>query len=189
MVVLAGFLGGIVTVVQAWLISRIAGLASLHRAGVPEILPLLVFLMSVILLRGRVIWLGKAYAALLATRVQSEFRGRLYAHLDALGPGFFKKHASSPGVRTGDLVNLLTQGIESLDEYFSSYLPQVVATVLVPGIILAAIFPIDCISALVMLITAPLVPLFMILSGDRAEKLTKQQWSLLGTMGAHFLIS
>lgn len=186
-VVVAGFLAGITAVLQAWLISRTTELVFLQKEGFPGVSPLLISLAGLVLLRGALVWLGKCSAALLATRVQSDFRRRLHAHLNALGPGFFRQGASNPSTRTGELVSLLTQGVDTLEEYFSQYLPQTVMTVLVPGTILAAVFPVDLVSGLVMLVTAPLFPLFMLLVGDRAEKLTNQQWTLLRRMGAHFL--
>jgi ATP-binding cassette subfamily C protein CydCD len=85
------------------------------------------------------------------------------------------------------LVNVVNEGVETLDAYFSQYLPQLALAVLVPLTILAVILPVDTLSGLVLLFTAPLIPLFMVLIGDLANTLTRRQWSTLSRMSAHFL--
>ena len=82
---------------------------------------------------------------------------------------------------------MLVQGLDALDGYFSQFLPQLSLAALIPVCILVSVFPLDWISALVFLLTAPLLPIFMILIGGAAEKLTRKQWGALSRMSAHFL--
>ncbi|MCX7840541.1 MAG: thiol reductant ABC exporter subunit CydD, partial [Anaerolineae bacterium] len=70
---------------------------------------------------------------------------------------------------------------------FSQYLPQLVLAALVPLLILAFVFPLDLLSAFVLLVTAPLIPFFMILIGSAADALTRRQWKSLSLLSAHFL--
>ena len=83
----------------------------------------------------------------------------------------------------------MVEGIEALDAYYSQYLPQLVITALVPLSILLFVFPIDLLSGVVLLLTAPLIPFFMILIGKAAEALTKRQYETLSRLSAHFLDS
>ena len=99
----------------------------------------------------------------------------------ALGPAYTR------GERTGELVNTAVEGIEALDAYFSQYLPQLALAVLIPVTFLLVVFPLDPLSGLVLLLTAPLIPVFMILIGSLADSLTRQQWTALSRMSAHFL--
>ncbi len=59
--------------------------------------------------------------------------------------------------------------------------------VLGPLIILVVVFPLDWLTGLIFLLTAPLIPLFMVLIGKEAEKRTSRQWRLLGRLSTHFL--
>src|SRR6185295_1370601 len=72
---------------------------------------------------------------------------------------------------------------------YSQYLPQLVVTALIPISILIVVFPLDLLSGIVMLITAPLIPFFMIMIGKGAEIVTKRQYQTLSRLSAHFLDS
>ncbi len=80
-------------------------------------------------------------------------------------------------------------GIEALDAYFSQYLPQLVISSLVPVSILILVFPLDPLSGVVLLLTAPLIPFFMYMIGRGAETVTKRQYDTLSRLSAHFLDS
>ena len=108
-------------------------------------------------------------------------RERLFAHLLALGPAYTQAE------RSGELAHSLLEGVEALDAYFSQYLPQIALAALVPITYLIVVFPADPLSGVVLLVTAPLIPFFMILIGKAAEILTRRQWGVLSRMSAHFL--
>ena len=94
---------------------------------------------------------------------------------------------ATAGVRSGEIVAASVQGIEALEAYFARYLPQVVLACVVPPAILAWIATIDPVSAAIMLLTLPLVPVFMWLIGRYTEQRTRQQWHALARLSAHFL--
>ncbi|HSK67454.1 MAG TPA: ABC transporter transmembrane domain-containing protein, partial [Anaerolineales bacterium] len=100
-----------------------------------------------------------------------------------MGPAYTR------GQRTGELTTAAVEGIEALDAYYSQYLPQLVVTALVPISILVVVFPIDLLSGIVMLFTAPLIPFFMIMIGKGAEAVTRRQYQTLSRLSAHFLDS
>ncbi|WP_207956899.1 thiol reductant ABC exporter subunit CydD [Rubrobacter tropicus] len=113
--------------------------------------------------------------------MKSELRGRLVGHVLGLGPAYAK------GERTGELATTATEGVEKLDAYFARYLPQVSLSVLVPVLILVCVFPLDRSSAVLLLLTAPVIPVMMILVGSYAEDHMKRQWTALSRLGAGFL--
>jgi len=82
---------------------------------------------------------------------------------------------------------MLTDGVEALEAYFARFLPAISLMALVPLSILVFVFPLDWLSGLIMLGTAPLIPLFMILIGKGAERLNRKQWRKLARLSAHFL--
>ncbi len=185
--ILAGFMGGVLIVFQARILSRIVNLVYISQSTLPDVSGLLFVLLFLIIVQGGVIWGGNFAANSLAVRIKTNLRVRLFNHIIRLGPGYFKQEVDNQGVRTGELVNVVNEGVETLDAYFSQYLPQLALAVLVPLTVLAVILPVDTLSGLVLLFTAPLIPLFMVLIGDLANTLTRRQWSTLSRMSAHFL--
>ena len=182
--VLAGGLAGVLTVFQARTLSRAVSGVFLGGYGLAEVRPLLWALVAFSLGRAIVGWLGELGAGRVAEQVKNDLRSRLVQHIVALGPTFLR---SAEGERTGELVNTALDGIEALDAYFSQYLPQVALAAIVPVTFLLFVFPIDALSGLVLLLTAPLIPIFMALIGSLTDSLTRRQWATLSRLAAHFL--
>lgn len=176
-----GFVAGIVLVGQAYFLSLVIDRVFLGGQGLAAVTPLLLALLGLSLVRAGLVWGSEGLAGQVAGRVKSELRQRLAVHLLALGPAY------TGGERSGELANTAVEGVEALDAYFSQYLPQLALAALVPLAILVFILPLDPITGLVLLLTAPLIPVFMALIGSRAEALTRRQWSALSRMSAHFL--
>lgn len=181
--ILSGLLVGWLAIAQARALSFLVDDVFLGGADLTGVTGLLGFLLAVIGLRAFLTWLGEAAAGAVAVRVKDDLRARLFDKLLALGPAY------SRGERTGELAAAAVEGIEALDAYFSQYLPQLVVTALVPTSILLFVFPLDWISGLVLLLTAPLIPLFMVLIGRAGEALTRRQYTMLGRLSAFFLDS
>jgi ATP-binding cassette subfamily C protein CydD len=176
-----GLLGGIATILQALFLSQAIDLAFLRRGSPGELSGLMALLLSAVAVRAALSGMREAAACRAAIRVKARLRERLLAHLLKLGP------AHARGERTGELINTVTEGIEALDGYFSQYLPSLALAALVPTTILLFVFPLDLLSGIVFLVTAPLIPLFTALIGKMAERLTRRQWDSMSRMSAHFL--
>ena len=114
----------------------------------------------------------------LATRVKMDLRARLVEKLAQLSP------AQLETLQAGKLLNLLYDGIDTLENYFSGYLPQLFKAVFIPVLFLIVIFPRDPLSAVVMLVTLPLIPVFMILIGKWTQRESVRQWVLLTRFAA-----
>lgn len=176
-----GLMGGLFSVLQARYLSWAIDGVFLKKQSFQEIQGLVFVMLLVILLRAVTAWGSEVAAGSVAAVVKLDLRARLYAHIAALGPSY------TAGERSGELANTLMEGIESLEAYFGQYLPQLALAALVPLTVLIFVFPIDLISGLVLLLTAPLIPIFMILIGSLAEALTRKQWLSLSRMNAYFL--
>ena len=179
--ILLGFLIGVLIVAQARTLSHIIARVFLGGASLGAVWSAMLGLLFIIVARALLSWGGEVAAFQVAARVKSDLRARVFEHLVALGPAYAR------GERTGELTNTAVEGIEALEAYFSQYLPQLVLAALMPLTILAFILPLDLLSAIVLLLTGPLIPLFMILIGKTADALTRRQWQSLSHMSAHFL--
>jgi len=173
--------GGAIVVVQAYLLSLVVSQVFLDGRELGDVLSLLVGFLALSIARAGMVWGAELAADRVASRVKHDLRARLMAHLMVLGPAYTR------GERSGELANTAVEGIEALDAYFRQYLPQLALAALVPLTVLLFVFPLDWVSGLVMLLTAPLIPVFMILIGSLAESLTRRQWTSLSRMSAHFL--
>lgn len=181
--VLCGFLTGLLIIGQASALSRVIAGVFLGGQTLPDVTGLLRLLLIIVLLRAILAWGSEVSANAVAVRVKCDLRQRLFDKILRLGPAYIRKE------RTGELVNAAIEGVEALDAYFSQYLPQLFVTTLVPTSILIIVFPRDPLSGFVLLLTAPLIPIFMYLIGKGAEIVTKRQWDTLGQLSAHFLDS
>ena len=176
-----GFAGGVLVVLQARYLSEAIARSFLEHRGSQEVKGPLLLLLGIIVLRAGFAWASEISASAIARRVKTTLRGQLLEHLFALGPAY------TNGERTGELANTALEGVEDLDAYFSRYLPQLALAALVPVTFLLFIFPVDPLSGAVLLVTAPLIPLFMILIGGAAQALTRRQWGTLSRLSAYFL--
>ena len=180
-VVLLGLVGAALVVAQAMLIAEVVVGAFQKELSASELSTPLALLAAVALGRALVSWLTELAAHRASAAVKSELRGRLLARAAELGPGWLS------GQRTGSLVALATRGVDALDDYFSRYLPQLGLAVVVPVAVLARIVTEDWISAAVMVVTLPLIPLFMVLIGWATQARMDRQWQLLSRLSGHFL--
>lgn len=179
-VALGGLAGGLV-VVQALLLSGVIDAVFLRGADLRQVVPDLVGLAAVALGKTAASWGQEVAAQRLSAAVRLDVRDRLVRRLLALGPRY------ATGERTGELTNALVGGVESLDAYLAQYRPQVVLAAIVPFLILLAVLRADPLSALVLAVTFPLIPLFMGLIGSMAQAKTRRQWVTLSRLSARFL--
>jgi thiol reductant ABC exporter CydD subunit len=124
---------------------------------------------------------GEAAALRAAADVKSGLRRRLSAHVLRLGPAWLG------GQQAGEITALATKGLDGLDAYFARYLPQLMLAVLVPLAVLVRVAFADWISAVIIVVTLPLIPVFGILIGWHTRAQTQRQWRLLALLGGHFL--
>ncbi|MDI3420507.1 thiol reductant ABC exporter subunit CydD [Streptomyces luteolus] len=180
-VVVLGLAGAGLVVAQAMLIAEVVVGGFQQGLDAGALRTPLLLLVAVALGRGLVGWLTELAAHRASAAVKSELRGRLLERAGALGPGWLS------GQRTGSLVALATRGVDALDDYFARYLPQLGLAVVVPVAVLARIVTEDWVSAAIIVVTLPLIPIFMILIGWATQARMDRQWRLLSRLSGHFL--
>ncbi len=182
-----GLAGGLLIILQAFQVSRVINQVYLENQSLDAVIPIIAIIVIIICLRALLGWGSEAVAGAGARKIKQGLRERLLAQLQALGPAFLHGEGRGQDHRTGELVNLATEGIDALDAYFGQYLPQLALAAIIPLAILIFVFPTDTLSGIILLLTAPLLPLFMYLIGSAAEALTRKQWLGLSRMSAYFL--
>ncbi|GAA1361567.1 thiol reductant ABC exporter subunit CydD [Catellatospora chokoriensis] len=179
-VVLLGLLGAAVAVA---VVTAAAALARALAAAVELRLDpaaITVFLLALAARAALTSGLG-VVAARMAATVKASLRADLLGAVGRRGPGWLA------GQRAGELATLTGRGLDALDGYFTGYLPQLVLGVTVPVGVLAMLAFADLASAVIVLVTLPLIPIFGILVGWQTRIATERQWRRLRLLGGHFL--
>jgi ATP-binding cassette subfamily C protein CydD len=179
--VAAGTLVGWASIGLAWLLSRMIDRAFLSGAALPELRLPLVVALTLTAVRAGLTWASDAAGASAAWRVKSAVRSRLIHHWFRLGPGVLTRH------KLGELTATAGEGIDVLEAFVGQFLPQRMLALLVPLSVLAVVLWIDPLSALVLALTGPLIPLFLWLVGDTSARQARRQWRTLGRLSAQFL--
>jgi ATP-binding cassette subfamily C protein CydD len=179
--VVAGASGGILILLQARLISLILEQVIFTGASYSDLMPLLGSLAAVVLIRALLAGTGETLAGLGSLKLKMSLRQSLFAKITHLGPAYLS------GQDSGQVSAALTDGIEAVETYFNQYLPQAALAAIIPLGIFLFVLPLDTLTGVILLLTAPLIPLFMVLIGKNSAKLTRRQWSALSRMSAFFL--
>ena len=179
--VITAFIAGGLSIFQSFQLSRIISGVFLEAKNLAQVAPVVRLILAVVLVRAIFTFLTELFAGRLAVTIKTRLRKILLQKIDRLGPEILKNESSA------ELTTTALQGVDALDAYFSQYLPQVLIAVLLPLTILVVVFPLDLLTGIVFLVTAPLIPLFMVLIGKAVENLTGKQWQALTRLGKYFL--
>jgi thiol reductant ABC exporter CydD subunit len=178
--VILGLATTLLIIAQAYLLSRTIAPAFLEHKTLQALGGLVAMLAVVVVFRALIAWAGETSAVRSSAKAKSQLRAELIQHAADLGP-------HGLGVSTGELASLTTRGIDALDAYFARYLPQLVLAVIAPITIGIVILGADWLSAVVIAITLPLIPVFMILIGWYTSAQVDKSWRTLGLLSGHFL--
>jgi thiol reductant ABC exporter CydD subunit len=170
-----------VIIAQAALLASIVASAFLDGLTLGQLRGRLVALALVIVTRAVLVWGQEVAAHRSAAAIKSQLRGQLLSHVLRLGPGWLQ------GERAAEVATLASRGLDALDAYFSRYLPQLVLVALVPAAVLAWILPADPLAGVTVMITLPLIPVFMALVGRTTERLNQRQLAAIARLGRHLL--
>jgi thiol reductant ABC exporter CydD subunit len=179
--VLLGVLSAMLIVAQAWLLADVVSQAFVGGEAWAQLKGPLIALLVVVLARATLAWAAELTASRCSARAKSQLRQALLERVVDLGLD------SSREQRSGGLALLATRGIDALDGYFSLYLTQLFLAVIVPVVVIAAVSLRDWISAAIIAVTIPLIPLFMTLVGATTREQMQRQLRILTRLGGHFL--
>jgi thiol reductant ABC exporter CydD subunit len=177
-------LGGVtacLVLAQAWLIANTIADVVVRHDGLTTVRALVGLLLAVIVARAGVSWFGELMANRVSATAKSDLRMALADQIARLGPAAVERE------RPGSLAVLATTGIDALDSYFARYLPQVFLAVMVPVAVVIVVLGADWISAAIIAVTIPLIPLFMSLVGASTRVRMARQAALLHRLAGHFL--
>ncbi|WP_429166880.1 heme ABC transporter permease/ATP-binding protein CydD [Aeromonas rivipollensis] len=172
---------GILMVMQAWLLATLLHGFIIEGTTPEQSIPLFIALLLVTLTKAALAY-GREVASFKAgSAVRQAIRELVLTRLARLGPAYIQRRPA------GSWASLLLEQIEDMQEFFSRYLPQMAIAVFIPLVILVAVFPVNWAASIILLGTAPLIPLFMILVGVGAADANRRNFQSLARLSGHFL--
>jgi thiol reductant ABC exporter CydD subunit len=177
--VAVGLATAVLVLLLAWTVATAVARAQLGHAHLSDLRTPIGVLLVVILLRAALSGVQETAGHRAGARVKSHLRAAVL------------ERASEPGwrspVSTGAQATLVTRGIDALDGYVAKFLPQLVLACIIPVVVLVQISLVDWVSGVVVAVTLPLVPVFMVLIGLQTQKHTERHWRSLSVLASHFL--
>ncbi len=167
--------------VQAELLARLLADGVLDGRSAGSVAGLLGLLAGVFAVRAGLSWAQQALAQRSAASVKASLRRQVLRRTQELGPGWLS------GQHTGGLTTTLGRGLDALDPWFTGYFPQLFLAAVIPFAVLVRIAVADLASAVIIVVTLPLIPVFGALVGMSAKRATERQWRALERLGGHFL--
>jgi thiol reductant ABC exporter CydD subunit len=175
-----GVVAALLVLAQAVLLARVAA-RGFAGASVEDLLTPLVLLVVVAVCRGAAAWGFEVAGRRAAASALSDLR------LDVVERRLRDRPAALDGTESAEVATLAVGGVDALETAFARYLPQLVLAMVVPVAVLALVASIDLVSAGIMLLTLPLVPVFMWLIGRYTERRTADRREALRLLATHFL--
>ena len=175
-----GVIAGVLVLPQAALIALCLQRALVDGDAPSAVLPLLAALLATLLLRAGLGWSSRRLADRAVESIRIDLRARIARGLLARGPVWVRSQQS------GALAERMGAHVDALEGYFGGFVPLRAEVVGVPLAILIAVVPVDRAVGLVLLLTMPLVPVFMMLVGWGAQAASRRQLQALARMGGHF---
>lgn len=149
--------------------------------GLPAVTSALLLIVGAVIARGLIFWISELVTQKAASEIKLDIRKRLFRTVQQRGPVWTETQSS------GELAATAVEGVEKLDAYYARFIPAGIHMAILPSVIAVFVFWIDWISGLILVVTGPLIPVFMSLIGMRARDKTQKQWATLRRLSTHFL--
>ncbi|WP_140919436.1 heme ABC transporter permease/ATP-binding protein CydD [Limnobaculum xujianqingii] len=178
---LLGLLSGLLIIAQAWLLATL--LHSLIIENIPrnELFSYFLLIVVTIVLRAILAWFRERVGFMYGAAIRQHIRHQVLNRLEQLGPAWIQ------GKPAGSWATMILEQIEDMQDFYSRYQPQMMLAVIIPLLILAAVFPINWTAGLILLTTAPLIPMFMALVGMGAADANRRNFIALARLSGNFL--
>lgn len=179
--VLCGVLNGIAIVGQALFIAQILQGVIIDMVAPAALSREFFALIALLLIRALLAQVRERISFEAGKRLREDIRQAVLNKLVALGPVFIK------GKPAGAWATLVFEQVEDLHDFYAKYLPQMMLAGFIPLLILVCVFPLNWAAGIILLVTAPLIPLFMILVGMGAADANRKNMQALSRLSGYFM--
>lgn len=176
---LTSLLGSISIVGQAWYFANLINNFIFHEATLESETDNIIGLAVFVILRLIFHYLQEKVANQLAHATKASLRHQVLIHMFSQGLQHRESH--------GDMIHLIADGLDQVEAYIARYIPQILYAAIIPLVMGVAIIDSVPWIGIILLLTVPLIPFFMILIGKQAEKMNQEQWERMSFLSGHFL--
>ncbi|WP_394130546.1 cysteine/glutathione ABC transporter permease/ATP-binding protein CydD [Shewanella maritima] len=179
--ILLGVANGFIIIAQAYCLATILHGVIMDNVPIAEFSNVLLGLVGLIIARALVVYARERVSFEAGKRLRETIRQAVLDKLVALGPVFIK------GRPAGAWASIVLEQVEDLHDFYAKYLPQMMLAAFIPLIILVCVFPLNWAAGVVLVATAPLIPMFMILVGMGAADANRKNFTALSRLSGHFM--
>lgn len=179
-IILATF-SSLILVAQTWLLATVLQSLIMENTDRSQLLPHFAALILCFALRALILWFREKIGFQSGQQLRRHIRQQILAKIHQVGPATINHKPA------GSWASIMLEQVENLHNFYARYLPQQTLSVIVPVIILIAVFPLNWAAGLILLFTAPLIPIFMILVGIAAADSSQRNMETLSRLSAQFL--
>lgn len=165
---------------QVWLLAQLLGTAVVSDMAIDATLPYMAGVVGLILVRALISWSGERAAAKGSEAVKRLLRQALFERLLVQGPEWTRTRVA------GEVSSAVVDQVEILDGFFTRYIPSAIAASFLPLAFGVVLLPVDWVVALILLLSAPLIPVFMALVGWGAEAASRRHQHELTRLSGFF---
>ena len=179
--VLFGLLTGFALIIQAYLVSAILHGIIMEQLPRSAFNQEFIYLIVLIPIRALLAFARERSSFEAGKRLRLQIRKAVLDKISELGPAFIK------GKPAGSWASIVLEQVEDLHDFYARYLPQMLLAGFIPLIILVVVFPLNWAAGLILLTTAPLIPIFMIFVGTGAADANRKNFKALTQLSGHFM--
>lgn len=178
---LLGILSTLLILAQAWLLASLLQALLVDQQPRNHLLAEFCMLLACFAGRALLAWLREKVGFRAGQGIRQALRKQVLDRLAHLGPAWIQ------GKPAGSWATLLMEQIEDMQDYYGRYLPQMMLAGAIPVMVLLVLFPVNWVASLVLLATAPLIPLFMAMVGMGAADANRRNFLALSRLSGQFL--
>lgn len=179
--VIFGLLTGFSLIVQAYLISTVLHGIIILNTPKSQFSNEFFCLLALVPVRALLAYARERSGFEAGKRLRLQIRSAVLDKISELGPSFTK------GKPAGSWASIVLEQVEDLHDFYARYLPQMILAGFIPLTILVVVFPLNWAAGLILLCTAPLIPIFMIFVGEGAADANRKNFSALAQLSGHFM--
>ena len=182
------FIAGVLPVVsgsllllQAWLLANILQLAIVDGIERAQLWPKVLIIAAIIIARALITAISEYVSQHSVRHMLGSLREQLFLKMLDNGPMWSRQ------IRSGELAYIISHQVEALEGFFARYIPSIFSATIVPLMFAIALLPVDIIAGALLIVTLPLIPLFMALVGWGAEAASRRHQGALVHLSGFFV--
>ncbi len=174
-------LSALILVAQTYFLATLLDKLIMQNVPRNELIPYFLGLITGFALRAVILWAREKIGFQCGRKLRSHIRQKILDKIHLVGPATINQKPA------GSWASIMLEQVENLHNFYARFLPQQSLSAIVPIVILIAVFPLNWAAGLILMITAPLVPIFMILVGIAAADSSQKNMDTLARLSAQFL--